>query len=123
MDINFNWLIKFGIIKIDESESKIQESQKSLWVPNNAVTNCFECENKFTTIMVRQHHCRICGNIFCSNCSNKQIQVSNNNKIIKLRVCNNCFIICQDFSKYIDKKFIKGELKEQYYCKIYENTI
>ena len=122
MDVNFNWLIKFGIIKIDESESKIQESQKNLWVPNNAVTNCFECENKFTTIMVRQHHCRICGNIFCSNCSNKQIQVSNNNKIIKLRVCNNCFIICQDFSKYIDKKMIKGELKEQYYCKLYENS-
>ena len=122
MDINFNWLIKFGIIKIDESESKIQEAQKSLWVPNNIVTNCLECENKFTTIMVRQHHCRICGNIFCSNCSNKQIQINNNNKIIKLRVCNNCFIICQDFSKYIDKKLIKGELKEQYYCKFYENS-
>jgi len=122
MDDNFNWLIKFGIIKIDESESKIQESQKNLWVPNNVATNCFECENKFTTIIVRQHHCRICGKIFCSNCSNKQIQVSNNNKIIKLRVCNNCFIICQDFSKYINKKLIKGELKEQYYCKLYENS-
>jgi hypothetical protein len=30
MDVIFNWLIKFGIIKIDENESKTQEAQKSL---------------------------------------------------------------------------------------------
>jgi hypothetical protein len=63
----YNWLNKFGIIKIDETSSKYfnnQETKKNLWVPNNYSTNCFDCEVKFSTLIIRQHHCRICGNIF-----------------------------------------------------------
>ena len=121
---DFNWLTKFGIIKLDESNSKYfnTETRKNFWVSNNLSTNCFECDVKFTTFLVRQHHCRICGNIFCSNCTSKQIQITTKNKLIKLRVCNNCFNICQNFSSYIEKKMIKEEIKEQYFYNIYENS-
>ena len=121
----FNWLNKFGIIKLDETTKKYinQDIKKNFWVPNNASTNCFDCEVKFSTFIIRQHHCRICGNIFCNDCSSKQIEVLINNKIIKLRICNNCLDICQNFSLYIEKKFIKEEMKEYYYCNNYEKSI
>ena len=121
---DFNWLTKLGIIKIDENNSKYfnTETKKIFWVSNNLSTNCFECSVKFSTFLVRQHHCRICGNVFCSNCTSKQIQITIKNKLIKLRVCNNCFNICQNFSSYIEKKMIKEEIKEQYFYNIYENS-
>ena len=119
----YNWLNKFGIIKLDETSSKYfnnQETKKNLWVPNNYSTNCFDCEVKFSTLIVRQHHCRICGNIFCNNCSSKQIHISYKNKFFKIRICNNCFNICENFSNYIDKKFIGDGLKETTFCNNYE---
>ena len=118
----FNWLTKFGIIKLDEITNKCinQEIKKNFWVENSLSTNCFECEVKFSTFMVRQHHCRICGNIFCNNCTSKQIHILLNNKIIKLRICSYCFNICQNFSLYIDKRFINEEIKENYYYNNYE---
>ena len=121
----FNWLNKFGIIKLDETTKKYinQDIKKNFWVPNNVSTNCFDCEVKFSTFIVRQHHCRICGNIFCNDCSSKQIQVLIKNKILKLRICNKCLDICQKFSIYIENKFIKEEMKEYYYCNNYEKSI
>ena len=102
--MDFNWLIKFGIIKIDENSCKVnKETKKNFWVSDSSATNCFDCENQFSTLL-RMHHCRICGNIFCNNCSSKQIQLAIKNKNIKLRVCNNCFNICHHFSSLLEKK-------------------
>ena len=38
------------------------------WVEDNAVTNCYNCDKSFN-IIIRKHHCRFCGKIFCSTCS------------------------------------------------------
>ena len=121
--MDFNWLIKFGIIKIDENSCKVnKETKKNFWVSDSSATNCFDCENQFSTLL-RMHHCRICGNIFCNNCSSKQIQLAIKNKNIKLRVCNNCFNICHHFSSLLEKKMINGEIKEQYFSNMYKNSI
>ena len=120
----FNWLTKFGILKLDEITNKYvnQEIRKNFWVQNNLSTNCFICDVKFSTFIIRQHHCRICGNIFCNNCTSKQIHILNKNKLIKLRICNYCFNICKNFSSYIEKRFIKEEIKENYYYNNYEKS-
>jgi hypothetical protein len=39
-----------------------------MWIPDNMRTNCVKCE-VFFSFMVRKHHCRRCGDIFCSSCS------------------------------------------------------
>lgn len=39
------------------------------WVEDNSIDKCFNCQNEFT-FMVRKHHCRLCGRIFCYNCCN-----------------------------------------------------
>jgi len=47
----------------------IPRRKPSIWIPNNNVTNCFICNLEFN-LYNRKHHCRICGRIFCYNCSN-----------------------------------------------------
>jgi len=38
-----------------------------IWVPNAKITRCQLCNTSFSVI-TRKHHCRSCGQIFCSNC-------------------------------------------------------
>nr|XP_045605242.1 1-phosphatidylinositol 3-phosphate 5-kinase-like isoform X2 [Procambarus clarkii] len=62
---------------------------KQYWLPDSVSRECYECEEKFTTFR-RRHHCRVCGQIFCSRCCNSMIP----GKIIgytgELRVCTYC---------------------------------
>ena len=46
-------------------------SQK-YWMPDAVATKCYDCEAKFTTFR-RRHHCRVCGQIFCSKCCGSYI--------------------------------------------------
>jgi hypothetical protein len=41
---------------------------KDYWVDDSKVKACYECETPFS-MLVRRHHCRICGRIFCANCT------------------------------------------------------
>lgn len=37
------------------------------WMPDSKAKECYECSIKFSTFR-RKHHCRLCGQIFCSKC-------------------------------------------------------
>jgi len=37
------------------------------WVPDESVSNCYHC-GKYFSFLVRKHHCRFCGKIFCGYC-------------------------------------------------------
>jgi len=43
-------------------------SDKSTWVSDKTTESCYLCNRAFT-VFFRKHHCRICGKIFCENCS------------------------------------------------------
>ena len=59
--------IKIEKNSINHIESNIKNViDKSLWIPDNIVDYCYNCDKQFTTILNRKHHCRICGKIFCS---------------------------------------------------------
>ncbi|KAL9891944.1 1-phosphatidylinositol 3-phosphate 5-kinase fab1 [Glossina fuscipes fuscipes] len=59
------------------------------WMPDSKAKECYDCAQKFSTFR-RKHHCRLCGQIFCSKCCNQVVS----GKIIKcsgdLKVCNYC---------------------------------
>ena len=42
-----------------------------VWVPDTSSSTCQECRVKFSFV-VRKHHCRACGRLLCSRCSQHQ---------------------------------------------------
>lgn len=52
------------------------------WVRSSTVTNCYKCNEKFG-ILLRKHHCRVCGYVFCRHCCPKATKSEN-------RICLSC---------------------------------
>nr|XP_023014888.1 1-phosphatidylinositol 3-phosphate 5-kinase isoform X1 [Leptinotarsa decemlineata]XP_023014889.1 1-phosphatidylinositol 3-phosphate 5-kinase isoform X1 [Leptinotarsa decemlineata] len=62
---------------------------KQYWMPDSVSKECYECSEKFTTFR-RRHHCRVCGQIFCSQCCSEQIPGKIFGCTGDLRVCTYC---------------------------------
>ncbi len=63
-----------GLNRLNRSNSDVKklsvESRKiSKWVEDSSVIQCFNCKNEFS-MLLRKHHCRLCGRVFCYQCSN-----------------------------------------------------
>ena len=71
---------------------------KRYWMPDSACKECSECGTKFN-LLVRRHHCRICGRIFCNSCCSLTIPGINLRPDLQgnLRVCKECFGIFREF--------------------------
>jgi len=61
-----------------------------LWVPNDSVSECPHCSQPFTMFR-RKHHCRKCGLIFCSNCTEFKKHLPQLGYVGEQKVCKNCF--------------------------------
>lgn len=88
------------------SNYKDTDLQK-FWMPDSKSKECYECCQKFTTFR-RKHHCRLCGQIFCSKCCSQVVP----GKIIEctgnLKVCTYCSKVVLSYLKSSD---IQSELK------------
>lgn len=42
------------------------------WMPDDISRECYECATRFSTLR-RRHHCRVCGQIFCSRCCSQRV--------------------------------------------------
>lgn len=62
---------------------------RQYWMPDEQCHECYECGEKFTTFR-RRHHCRICGQIFCSRCCNQLISGKIMGHPGMLRSCTYC---------------------------------
>jgi len=63
-------------------------AEKSVrWEVDEEVSNCRRCSAEFS-LLVRRHHCRKCGVIFCWQCSNFTIMMPSSDK--PQRVCEAC---------------------------------
>ncbi|CAG0891550.1 unnamed protein product [Darwinula stevensoni] len=61
-----------------------------VWVPDSRVTMCQLCTSEFT-VTFRRHHCRACGKVVCSSCSNNEAPLEYlKNKCA--RVCDYCYV-------------------------------
>lgn len=66
--------------------------QVSLWSTSEL---CQECGTKFNNITVRKHHCRHCGRMLCSRCSNNDVPIIKFGVNKPVRVCSVCFEVLQ----------------------------
>ena len=63
-------------------------AQDRRWTDDSQVTGCQGCDKEFT-LTVRKHHCRVCGQIFCKDCSARTATLPSSKKPV--RVCEPCF--------------------------------
>ncbi|KAL0066579.1 Mitochondrial distribution and morphology protein 12 [Marasmius tenuissimus] len=62
---------------------------RDYWMDDENAKECYDCKSVFTTWR-RKHHCRICGQIFCSRCASNIIKGSRFGHEGMVRVCNLC---------------------------------
>ncbi|XP_048739942.2 FYVE, RhoGEF and PH domain-containing protein 6-like isoform X3 [Ostrea edulis] len=88
-------------------------SKAPIWIPDTRVTMCMICTSEFS-VTWRRHHCRACGRVVCSSCSDNRAPLEYlRNKSV--RVCNECFQklkeAVEEKEKHhgIDDKFTQGQ--------------
>ncbi|KAK4877008.1 hypothetical protein RN001_009514 [Aquatica leii] len=79
---------------------------KQYWMPDSVSKECYECGEKFTTFR-RRHHCRVCGQIFCSQCCSQQIPGKIFGCTGDLRVCTYC---CKVVLSYLQSPDVGADL-------------
>ena len=60
------------------------------WMPNESSTTCYDCGKSFG-LLLRKHHCRVCGIIFCKFCSSRTLTGRQFGLPQAVRVCNYCY--------------------------------
>ncbi|XP_011694487.1 PREDICTED: 1-phosphatidylinositol 3-phosphate 5-kinase-like [Wasmannia auropunctata] len=92
-------------LKSNNLRSYKDSQLRSYWMPDSVSKQCYECGERFTTFR-RRHHCRVCGQIFCSKCCSDQIP----GKIMgctDLRVCTYC---CKVVLSYLQSSDMRSDL-------------
>jgi len=70
-------------------------------MPDMSADHCTKCFKDFS-FFFRKHHCRICGNVFCKNCSQKKmLEIEGDTKYV--RVCNKCDQMNREFKNNLKK--------------------
>eukprot|EP00039_Didymoeca_costata_P006102 m.87509 g.87509 ORF g.87509 m.87509 type:complete len:1363 (-) comp13112_c0_seq1:1188-5276(-) len=73
--------------KLEKTIAWIRKQALRKWVPDNEVAECPLCDDEFS-LMKRRHHCRICGGVYCRNCtSQKQLTTAKKKPV---RACTDC---------------------------------
>nr|XP_018262401.1 1-phosphatidylinositol-3-phosphate 5-kinase [Kwoniella dejecticola CBS 10117]OBR84559.1 1-phosphatidylinositol-3-phosphate 5-kinase [Kwoniella dejecticola CBS 10117] len=93
----------FGaFVKKQNSVSKIirrmrgEGLSKHYWMADESCKECYDCKSVFTAWR-RKHHCRICGQIFCSRCASNIIGARRFGQEGAVRVCNLCLKIMEEY--------------------------
>ena len=67
------------------------QSNKDFWISDSMATVCYDCDVPFS-LLVRRHHCRHCGRLFCSKCTAHSLPATSGAPGgDPVRVCNFCF--------------------------------
>ncbi|XP_045622041.2 FYVE and coiled-coil domain-containing protein 1 isoform X2 [Procambarus clarkii] len=68
------------------------------WMDNSSAQKCLGCNVTFS-LTRRRHHCRTCGRIFCTGCSDNWIMTPASSR--RVRVCDDCFSIQAELATII----------------------
>jgi hypothetical protein len=60
------------------------------WVLDEDSQNCMICSKEFW-FLVSKHHCRICGNLICSSCSDSEVLVKELPQEGPQKACSMCY--------------------------------
>jgi len=71
---------------VDDADTQ----RPTLWIPDHAASSCMGCNTQFW-FGRRKHHCRSCGRLFCSECSERTVPLPAEQLYTPVRVCDNCY--------------------------------
>ncbi|XP_021112831.1 FYVE and coiled-coil domain-containing protein 1 isoform X2 [Heterocephalus glaber] len=74
--------------KSDALEFQQKLSSEERWLGDAEASHCLDCKREFSW-MVRRHHCRVCGHVFCYYCCNNYVLTKPSGR--KERCCRACF--------------------------------
>ncbi|XP_077017764.1 FYVE, RhoGEF and PH domain-containing protein 2 isoform X2 [Tamandua tetradactyla] len=78
----------------DSQEQQLQSEELGLrapqWVRDKMVTMCMRCQEPFTALTRRRHHCRACGYVVCARCSDYRAELKYDYNRPN-RVCFDCY--------------------------------
>ena len=74
-------------LKMEDMKEVQQVLRDATWTDDRDVIKCRQCEKAFS-VSRRKHHCRNCGDIFCSECSDNKMPLASSAKPV--RVCDAC---------------------------------
>uniref|UniRef100_A0A452HZP4 FYVE and coiled-coil domain-containing protein 1 n=1 Tax=Gopherus agassizii TaxID=38772 RepID=A0A452HZP4_9SAUR len=90
-----------------EFQQKLCAEQR--WLGDTEVNHCLSCQREFTWMM-RRHHCRLCGRIFCYYCCNNYMMTKHSGK--KERCCRACFNKPRVIVDYMDDSGSRASQEE-----------
>lgn len=75
----------------DAKDEDIEFAQdgRPFWIPDHQRKTCYNCGKKFS-MMLRRHHCRNCGQIFCWKCCNTTLSLPHLHYTKPQRCCVHC---------------------------------
>ncbi|XP_021268904.1 myotubularin-related protein 3 isoform X2 [Numida meleagris] len=76
------------------------------WLPDHLAAHCYGCDSAFW-LASRKHHCRNCGNVFCSSCCNQKVPVPSQQLFEPSRVCKSCYSSLHPSSASLDLELDK----------------
>eukprot|EP01051_Picozoa_sp_SAG22_P008764 SAG22_NODE_688_length_7907_cov_7.557505_7_plen_278_part_00 len=84
---------------------KLDSASKNNWQRDKDVAACFGCKGAFSGMQAallvrRRHHCRVCGRVFCADCTTNQVVLPAYGKAAQ-RACNACYAEFQDSTKVV----------------------
>lgn len=79
-----------GFFESDRDAIKIPN-----WVPDSEANFCSLCSSGFS-VFKRKHHCRHCGQIFCSECTKNRFEIPSLGFVVPVRVCDACFKVLSE---------------------------
>ncbi|XP_026099136.1 myotubularin-related protein 3 isoform X2 [Carassius auratus] len=75
---------------LSESSWEQMGQQEAEWFSDHAASRCYGCE-RTVWLTARKHHCRNCGNVFCSSCCDQKVAVSSQQLRDHGHVCQACY--------------------------------
>ncbi|GIX77868.1 zinc finger FYVE domain-containing protein 21 [Caerostris extrusa] len=90
------------IVRLDDEPTSPFEVKEPFWVPDKESPSCAKCQTKFA-LLTRRHHCRRCGNVFCSNCCENKLPLPRMSFVDPVRVCEECIEVTKKENEFYDK--------------------
>ncbi|XP_039517460.1 myotubularin-related protein 3 isoform X3 [Pimephales promelas] len=66
-----------------------REAEVTQWYSDHPASRCYGCERTFW--LARKHHCRNCGNVFCTSCCDQKVALASQQRREPNHMCQACY--------------------------------